>query len=327
MTRPTAVATYKIDQNAIRLLEETCEVVANSTYEPLTQEDLGQLATMASALLVSMPDLIDTALLEHCPRLRIVAGAFRGADNVDVEACSARGIWVTIVPDLLSGPTAELAVALVLATTRRLREGDLVVRGGNHRHWSPRLYGLGLRGTHVGLVGMGAVGREIALRLEPFGCRLSYHDPGPANGINIPALSLADLLRQSQVLVVTAPLTPDTIDLIDTAQIELLAEGSVLVNVGRGSTVNEAAVADALCAGHLAAYAADVFALEDLSLKDRPVRIHPDLLAHPRSVFTPHLGSAIEEVRRAIDLCTARSAIQALSGEPPDGAINLPSGS
>lgn len=323
MTRPLTIVTYRAHAHALSLLEEACEVVTNGADEPLSRDELAERAARASALLVSMPDVIDAALLERCPHLRIIAGAFRGADNLDIDECSARGVWVTAIPDLLAGPTAELAVALLLAAARRLREGDLLVRGGHYRGWSPRLYGMGLHGTQVGLVGMGAVGREIARRLEPFGCQLAHHDPA-VHAEGIPALSLTDLLSQSRVLVVAAPLTPGTVGLIDAPQIQLLPKGSVLVNVGRGSTVDESAVADALSTGHLAAYAADVFAIEDLSRDDRPAQIHPALLAHPRSVFTPHLGSAIGEVRREIDLRAAHSIIQALSGMHPDGAINHP---
>jgi len=296
---------------------EVCE-------RPLSQA-LWPAGTRASALLVFMPDRVDASLLDACPELRIVAGAFKGADNIDVEACSARGVWVTVVPDLLSAPTAELAVGLTIAVGRRIREGDATVRGGEFVGWRPCLYGLGLEGTAVGIIGMGSLGRAIARRLAGFGCLLAYADPGVSEADGLIASSLEELLCTSRVVVVAVPLTPTTRQLINADRLALMPPGAVLVNVGRGSTVDEQAVAAALESGRLAGYGADVFAIEDRSRDEAPPVIAAGLLAHPRSVLTPHLGSAVAEVRRNIELRAAKSILQALDGEQPEGAINSPS--
>ena len=165
---------------------------------PPSPEALAARAARASALLVFMPDRVDVPLLDACPELRIVAGAFKGADNVDVEACTARGVWVTVVPDLLSASTAELAVGLIIAVARRIREGDAAVRGGQFAGWRPALYGTGLEGTAVGIVGMGSLGRAIARRLSGFGCRLAYTDPAVAEAEGLGPRSLEELLRESR---------------------------------------------------------------------------------------------------------------------------------
>jgi lactate dehydrogenase-like 2-hydroxyacid dehydrogenase len=205
-SRPLVIATHPVHADTVALLRRRCEVEV--CERPPSPEVLATRAAAASALLAFMPDRVDARLLDACPELRIVAGAFKGADNVHVEACTARGVWVTVVPDLLSASTAELAVGLL--------------------------------------------------------------------------------------------------------------------NVGRGSTVDEEAVAAALSSGRLAGYAADVFAMEDHSQERTPAAIPPTLLNHCRSVFTPHLGSAVGEVRRAIEMRAAESILQALAGEPPEGAINAP---
>jgi phosphonate dehydrogenase len=320
--RPVVLVTQRTHPDVLALLERSCEVAVNDSARPLEPEELATQAAPASGLLVFMPDRIDRALLDRSPRLRVVAGAFKGADNVDTAACSARGIWVTVVPDLLSEPTAELAIALLLAAARRVREGDAFVRAGRFGGWRQGMHGMGLRGTPVGIVGAGAVGREIARLLVALGARPAYHDPGVDHVDGAPARPLEALLRESRALVLALPLSAGTERLIDAARIALVPPGAILVNVGRGSTVDEAAVAAALSSGHLAAYAADVFAMEDTSRGHRPAGIDPGLLAHPRSVFTPHLGTAIGDVRREIELSAARSILQALAGERPKGAVN-----
>jgi phosphonate dehydrogenase len=319
------VATHAMHADAIALLCERCEVDVCEC--PPSPEVLVARAAGASGLFVFMPDRIDVPLLDACPELRIVAGAFKGADNVDVEACTARGVWVTVVPDLLSASTAELAVGLVIAVARRIREGDAVVRGGQFAGWRPALYGMGLEGTAVGIVGMGSLGRAIAHRLSGFGCCLAYADPGvaEAEAEGLAARSLEELLRESRIVVLAVPLSPATHDLINAERLALMPPGAVLVNVGRGSTVNERAVAAALDSGRLVGYGADVFALEDRSRPEAPAAISPALLNHPRSVFTPHVGSAVAAVRRDVEVRAAESILQALAGEQPEGAINSPS--
>ena len=321
-SRPLTIATHPVHADTMALLRRRCDVeVCERSPSP---EVLAARAAGASALLAFMPDRVDARLLDACPELRIVAGAFKGADNVDVEACKARGVWVTVVPDLLSASTAELAVGLLIAVARRIREGDAAVRGGQFTGWRPGFHGIDLEGTAVGIVGMGSLGQAIARRLLGFGCRLAYADPGVPEANGLAARPLEDLLRESRVVVLAVPLTPTTHALINGERLALMSPGAVLVNVGRGSTVDEDAVAAALASGRLAGYAADVFAIEDRSRVQTPAAMPPALLSHPRSVFTPHLGSAVAEVRRAIETRAAESILQALDGHRPLGAINAP---
>ncbi len=322
------VLTHRVHPEVLELLGRSCEVVANQTPDGLARGELLDRCRDTEALLVFMPDRVDEELLRHSPRLKIVAGALKGYDNIDVAACTARGIWVSYVADLLTAPTADLAVALLLALDRHLLAGDGHVRAGRHRGWRPDLYGGGLAGRPVGIVGMGAVGRAVARRLRAFDAQVLYTDPTPLPPaaeaeLGARSVSLDTLLAHSSAVVLAAPLTAQTRHLIGASALQRLPQGALLVNVGRGSVVDENAVADALTAGHLGGYAADVFAFEDWSDERRPRDIPPRLLAHDRTVFTPHLGSAVRDVRRGIELAAARSVLDVREGGRPAVAANM----
>lgn len=321
------VVTHRVHSEVLDLLSRSCEVIANQTPNSLDREELLSRCRDADALLVFMPDHVDEELLRHSPRLRIVAAALKGYDNIDVAACTARGIWVSYVEDLLTAATADLAVGLLIALDRHLLAGDSYVRSGRHRGWRPELYGGGLADRQVGIVGMGAVGRAVAHRLRAFDARLLYRDPNSLavadeQALGAQSVPLETLLARSTAVVLTAPLTAQTRHLIGANALRRLPDGALLVNVGRGSVVDEDAVADALATGRLGGYAADVFAFEDWSDRCRPRDIPHRLLAHDRTVFTPHLGSAVTDVRRRIERAAAQSIIDVRAGNPPSIAAN-----
>jgi phosphonate dehydrogenase len=280
--------------------------------------------------MVFMPDSIDDNFLARCPRLKIIAAALKGYDNFDVAACTRRGIWFSIVPDLLSLPTAELALGLMLDITRNIAAGDRLVRSGSFPGWRPVLYGTGLDGRVVGIVGMGKLGRALAKLLAGFDSDVLYADPSPLTAeeerqLRVRRVEMNALLAQSDIVVTLLPLTGSTLHFIDASAMAQMKRGSYLVNVGRGSVVEENAVADALDSGHLAGYAADVFEMEDWARQDRPRIVNPRLLRHAdRTLFTPHLGSAVDDVRLEIELAAARNVLHALNGERPPDAVNAP---
>lgn len=326
--RPKVVATCRIHEPVKQFLSRECDVIANDGAQSWPPARIAEIARTADGLLVFMPDKIDDAFLEQCPRLKIVAAALKGYDNIDVDACTQRGVWVTIVPDLLSSPTAELALTLALGLTRNLLPGDRLVRSGEFDGWRPTLYGDGLVGTTVGILGMGKLGQAFARLLAGFNARIIYHDPVRMSPVQeaffgISRAGFDEVLVESDVLAVMVPLTASTLHLINAGTLAKMKKGAYLVNVGRGSVVDEAAVANALAQGHLRGYAADVFEMEDWARPDRPRVVHPDLIAHAeRTLFTPHLGSAVAQVRLEIELCAANSIMQALRGERPQDAIN-----
>jgi phosphonate dehydrogenase len=329
-SRPKVVITHWVHPEVLHELSSECDLVANRSLESLPRELLLERTRDARAILAFMPDRIDSEFLDRCPKLGIVAGAFKGFDNIEVDACTARGVCVTVVPDLLTEPTAELAVGLLLSVARHLREGDAVVRRGAYRGWRPILYSPGLGGRSVGLVGMGAVGQAIATRLSGFSCRLLYHDPIPLppereRALRIERATFEDLLSRSDHVVLAAPLTAATRGMLGAGALSAMKAGATLVNIGRGSLVEEQAVAEALRSGRLGGYAADVFACEDLSLSGRPGEPPSELLAPGlRTVFTPHLGSAVDDARLAIARSAAGSILEFLRGQVPAHAVNRP---
>jgi phosphonate dehydrogenase len=273
---------------------------------------------------------VDESFLAQCPNLKVVAAALKGYDNFDVEACTRRGIWFTIVPDLLTLPTAELALGLALGVTRNVLPGDRLIRSGNFQGWRPVLYGGGLRGRAVGIVGMGKVGQALAQLLAGFDATIFYSDrtmltPPEEDRLRVSRLDLDRLLAVSDVVVTLVPLQTGTLHLINAAALQQMKHGACLVNVGRGSVVDEEAVADALASGRLGGYAADVFEMEDWARPDHPQTISPRLLASSgNTLFTPHLGSAVSSVRLDIELAAAGNILQALNGRDPEDAINQP---
>lgn len=332
MMKPKVVLTHWVHPETIAMLESVAEVIPNTTRDTLPRAEVLARAKDADALMVFMPDSIDGGFLDACPKLKIVGAALKGYDNFDVDACTERGVWFSIVPDLLTVPTAELTIGLLLGLTRHLVEGDRRIRGGQFRGWRPELYGTGLSGRRLGIIGMGAVGRAIAKRLSGFDLELVYCDNVALGDEQEQAwgarrVGLDELLEQSDFVVPMLPMTPQTLHLINAGTIARMKPGSHLINACRGSVVDEQAVVDALRRGHLAGYAADVFEMEEWQRADRPHGIPQALLDNPsQTFFTPHLGSAVREVRIEIEHEAARNIIAALAGRQPSGAINRPAG-
>lgn len=316
-----------VHPEVIDLLNQTCTVVSNDTREALAPEELRRRCRDAQGLMAFMPERIDDAFLAACPDLRVIACALKGYDNFDVDACTHHGVWLTIVPDLLTAPTAELTIGLMIALGRNILAGDRLIRGGGFEGWRPILYGRGLDGSTVGLIGAGAVGKAIARRLGGFQATLLYTDdvplsPDAENELGLRRVALGELQQQSDFVVLCLPLLHETRHLVNREFLAGMKPAASLINTARGSLVDETAVADALEGDRLAGYAADVFSMEDWALPDRPREVPARLLRSPKVVLTPHLGSAVDRVRREIALQAAGSMLQALRGEVPAGAVN-----
>jgi phosphonate dehydrogenase len=320
--------THRPFPDTIESLSEYGEVI-HPPRDCFSRDDLMRYASESEAVMAFMPDTVDADFLRACPRLRIIACALKGYDNFDATSCAEHGVWLSIVPDLLTVPTAELTVGLAIGLARHVREGDAHVRSGAFHGWEPRFYGSGIDGSTVGIFGMGAVGRAVAERLAGFGCRLVYTDRRrltdvEERGLSISWLPTEQLLATSDFLVLALALTAQTRRMIDAAALACMRPGAFLINPCRGSVVDEQAVLDALRSNRLAGYAADVFEMEDWALPDRPCRIPQGLLDHPNTLFTPHIGSAVTDVRRRIEQRAAENIKQALTGKRPPDAINEP---
>ena len=318
---PRVVITQRVHPEITKLLSEHANVVANEDVEPWPRDVLLHHARNADALMVFMPDSVDAAFLDQCPHLKIIAAALKGYDNFDIEACRRRNIWFTIVPDLLSEPTAELALALLLGLARNTRAGDELIRNGRFAGWRPILYGTSLIGSTVGLVGYGAVARAFERLISGFQCRVIWNDVQPGGD------PLETVVAQSDFLLLLLPLAPETFHLVNAGLIARMKPGAYLINVGRGSVVDEEAVAQALESGQLAGYAADVFEMEDWlrggpPQGDQPQSISDRLLRFSGgTLFTPHLGSATRAARLENERTVALNIIEALHGNHPPNAV------
>lgn len=327
--KPKVVITHWVHPEVLNYLRKTCDVVPNETRETLPRSEILARSKDADAIMTFMPDSIDEEFLAACPRLRVVGCALKGYDNYDVGACTRHGVWITNVPDLLTIPTAELTIGLLIGLTRKVPAGDRFIRAGDFQGWRPALYGTGLNGMTLGIIGMGAVGQAIAQRLVGYNMNVLYVDPAPLPRVNeirlgLTQVSLPALLAQSDYVVPMVPLTAQTFHLINHEALDQMKDGAFLINTCRGSVVDEAAVVQALMSGKLAGYAADVFEMEEWARPDRPRQIPQALLDdNERTLFTPHLGSAVDEVRLRIAFEAAYNIVQALSGKQPQGAINV----
>lgn len=326
-SRPKVVLTHWVHDDVLEHLREFCAPVAVTDRTALPREEVLTRARDAVGLVACMADHVDEDFLEHCHALRIVSATLKGYDNFDAAACTRRGVWLTVLPDQLTIPTAELCIGLMIGLMRQVVAGDRHVRSGAYRGWRPDFYGEGLSGRTAGLVGMGRIGQALAERLRAFEMEVVYHDleslsPEREADLGVRRVSLDELLAASHVVVPLLPLDPDTTHLFGRATLAKLRPGAYLVNIGRGSVVDETAVADALDAGRLAGYAADVYAMEDWARPARPTGIEPRLLEHPHTLFTPHLGSAVDEVRRAMSRAAVDQVAQALAGQRPTFAVN-----
>lgn len=257
-------------------------------------------------LVASGRPTVDAALLDALPGLRLVANLGVGYDNVDVGAAHARGVLVTNTPDVLTDAVAELTLGLTLATVRRLAAADRYVRAGRWSSEGPFPLTAQLTGSRVGILGLGRIGRAVATLLEPFGCGISYY--GRRQHLQAPYRYLPDpvsLAAEVDVLIVCVPAGSATRHLVDRSVLEALGDSGVLINVARGSVVDESALVEALVAGRLAGAGLDVYA-------DEP-QVPEPLLELDSVVLLPHVGSATTSTRRAMAELLLRNVEQFLS--------------
>lgn len=322
ITAPKIVVTNPIHAEVLARLKVIGNVEMNPSVEPWGESELATRMSDADAMMGFMTDCVDEKLIGAAPRLKIVACALKGYDNYDVDACTSAGVWVSIVPDLLTEPTAELAIGLAIGLARNVLPGHALVSGGEFGGWRSTLYGTGLANSTVAIVGAGAVGEAIAVRLQGFGYKTILGVDPKSQSRLMTMVSLDEALSQSRFVFLAAPLNRTTHHMIDTTALEHARSDQFIINVGRGSVVDEAAIADALTANRISGYAADVFEMEDWGLSGRPREVCARLLAHPRTLFTPHLGSAVSEVRIAIEHRAVDNIEAVLSGKKPPDAIN-----
>ncbi|MFK7988171.1 MAG: 2-hydroxyacid dehydrogenase [Sandaracinaceae bacterium] len=287
----TAFLTRPLSVDAQAFVGPGLPVRVFEAARPPSFEELVRGAEGAHTLLTLVSDPITAAVLDALPTVRHVAQVAVGYDNVDVEACRARGVLVTHTPGVLTDATADLTFALLLAVARRVREGAALLRGGHFHGWGPTmLLGMELRDRVLGIYGFGRIGQAVARRAAGFGMRVVYcsrSDGPPELGARV---DFATLLRASDVVSLHAPATPETRHAFDAAALSAMKPGAILINTARGPLVEEAALAYALQEGPLFGAGLDVY-------EDEPA-VHPSLILRDDVVLLPHLGSATEAARR-----------------------------
>jgi glyoxylate reductase len=314
------VVTRRIPEPALELLHGAGDVWLSPHDRPLAPDELHAAAAGADAVVTLLHDRVDDAFLDAAgPGLRVVANVAVGYDNIDVPACGRRGVVATNTPGVLVDATADIAMALILCSTRRLGEGERMIRAGGTWSWSMFfMLGTGLQGKTLGIVGMGRIGAATARRARAFGMRVAYAgrrraDSALEQELDAAFLDLDELLATADVVSVHTPLTAQTRHLIDARRLRLMKPTAHLVNTSRGPVVDEAALAAVLRDGAIAGAGLDVF--------EREPAIEPALLGLENVTLIPHLGSATVETRTAMAVLAAENVAAVLAGSPPPTPI------
>ena len=298
------LVTRALPSSVMQRLEAACDVDRAEGDRVQAHDELVARIRGKQALLSMVTDVVDRSLIEAGTSLRIIANAAVGYNNVDVVAAGERGIVVTNTPDVLTDATADFTLALILAVTRRLGEGERLIRRAGWQGWAfDQLLGMQLRGRQLGIVGFGRIGKAVATRAAAFGMTVAH---ASRSGDGMP---LDRLLATSDIVSLHVPLTPQTHHLIGQAELARMKRSAYLVNTTRGPVVDEAALAWALRSRLIAGAALDVY--------EREPAVHPELLTLENVVLAPHLGSATTDTRTAMADLAASNVIAVLGGEPP----------
>jgi len=321
MAEPKIVVTRRIPEPAVEILREAGDVWVSPDDRPLEVSELHEAIAGADVVVTLLHDKVDDAFLDAAgDQLRAVCNVAVGFDNIDVPAATKRGVLVTNTPAVLTEATADLAMTLILAVTRRIGEGERIIRAREPWSWHMfMLLGTGLQGKTLGVVGMGAIGQSLARRAKAFGMEIVYSDarqapPEVEQELGARRVELDELLRTADVVSIHAPLMDETRHLINAETLGLMKDSAYLVNSARGPIVDEAALVDALKAGQIAGAGLDVYENEP--------ETHPGLVDLDNVVLLPHLGSATIETRTAMGVLAAENAVLALRGERPKTPVN-----
>lgn len=306
----SVLVTRRLPASVIAKLKASADVDLYTGDTAISPDELRVRAADKDALVCLLTEAIDRAVIDAAPKLRAIANVAVGYNNIDVAYARSRGIVVTNTPDVLTEAVADFTWAMILAITRRISEGERLVRSGRWKGWALDLMlGSELRRKQLGLVGVGRIGRAVAARAPAFGMRVAYTCRTPLDLPGAEAMSLDRLLNTSDVVSLHVPLTSETKHLIDKKALARMKRSAYLINSARGPVVDEAALAWALEHRLLAGAALDVYEHEPA--------VHPDLLALDNVLLLPHLGSATTETRTAMADLAIENVLAVLAGRPP----------
>ena len=319
--KPRILVARAIFDSTLQRLAEHFDIDANIDDRILTPAELSQRLQGKVGAFITGSERIDAALLDAQPQLRAVCNMAVGYNNIDLEACTARGVLASNTPDVLTETTADFGFALMMAAARRIAEGEHFLRAGRWTKWSYDLFaGAEVHGATLGVLGMGRIGQAIAQR-GALGFRMPviYHnrsrlDAAIEQRLHARWVDMESLLRECDHLVIVVPYSASSHHLVGAAELALMKPSATLTNIARGGVVDDAALAAALRERRIAAAGLDVFEGEP--------KVHPDLLQVPNVVLTPHIASASVATRRAMADLAADNLIAALgfgaqAGRPP----------
>jgi glyoxylate reductase len=304
------LVTRRLPSSVLAKLEALADIDLYTGDAAIPEGDLRARAAPADAIVCLLTDRIDRAVIDSAPSLKVVANVAVGYNNIDVAYARSRGIVVTNTPDVLTESVADFTWAMILAITRRISEGERLVRSGHWKGWAlDQLLGSELRGKQLGLIGVGRIGRAVAMRAPAFGMRVVYASRRPIDLPVAEATSVDRVLNTSDVVSLHVPLTDETRHLIDKRALARMKRSAYLINTSRGPVVDEEALAWALRQHLLAGAALDVYEQEP--------RIHPDLSGLDNVLLLPHIGSATTETRTAMADLAVDNVLAVLAGRPP----------
>jgi glyoxylate reductase len=308
------VVTGKIPAVALERLRAEHTVDAWEDESPIARDELLKRVTGAEAIVSLLTEKIDGELLDAAGKqLRSVSNVAVGYNNIDVPACRERNVLVTNTPGVLTEATADIAMALILMSTRRLAEGERVIRAQQPWQWGMfYMLGSSIQGSQLGIVGMGQIGAAVARRARAFGMTIAYTKRSPldaetAKELNATHMELDELLATSDVVSLHCPYSPETHHLMNASTIGKMKKSAYLINTARGPVVDEEALATALQQGKIAGAGLDVF--------EKEPTVHQALIGLDNAVLIPHLGSATVETRTAMANLAVTNALAVLSGK------------
>jgi glyoxylate/hydroxypyruvate/2-ketogluconate reductase len=318
--KPQILVTREVFDETIAYLEQHCEVESNQADIALDPERLKARIADKQGLMCALTDRVDAAVLDAAHELKVVANIAVGYNNIDLPACTARGVMATNTPGVLDDSTADLAWALMLAAARRITEVERYIRQGEWKGWRLKQWlGIDVHHATLGIVGMGRIGQVIAKRASGFDMQVIYHnrkriDAGIEQRLNATYASLDDLLERSDFVVLQVPYSRETHHLIGARELKLMKPTAILVNSTRGGVVDDAALIEALRDGTIRAAGLDVFENEP--------KLNPAFLELDNVALAPHIGSSTEATRRAMAMTAAKNLVAALTGATPPNLLN-----
>ncbi|HOE14380.1 MAG TPA: D-glycerate dehydrogenase [Candidatus Saccharicenans sp.] len=317
--KPKVLLTHPLLKEAMNYLAEYTDLELATSQDFLPHSELVQKIKDKEGLLCFLSDTIDREVLDNAPALRAISNCAVGINNIDLKLARSRGLMVTNTPNILTEPTADLTMALILATTRRIVEADEFCRQGRFQGWRIDLFlGQGLQGKTLGIIGFGQIGQAVARRAQAFGLKIIYYNrhrlsPDREAALKAEYRQLDALLSEADIVSIHASLNPDSDHLINRDKLALMKKSAVLINVARGAIVEEKALIEALKTGQLWAAGLDVYEHEP--------QIEPDLLSLQNVVLLPHIGSATYETRLQMSLMAVNNLLEALAGKTPANLV------